>query len=53
MAGQCFKRQGVTIIMEEAREPMGAYKKVHIQKISEVQGVKNRWREIKGRDVTI
>ena len=32
---EVFKRKGVPITMEEARAPMGAHKRVHIQKITE------------------
>ena len=40
-----YKRKGVPITMEEARAPMGAHKKVHIKKISEIETVRRRWRE--------
>jgi phosphonoacetaldehyde hydrolase len=49
---EVYKRQGVEISMEEARAPMGAHKKVHIQKIAEMPSVARRWRELKGRPVT-
>lgn len=49
---EVYKRQGVEISMEEARGPMGAHKKVHIQKISEMPAVAKRWKEIKGQPVT-
>ena len=49
---EVYKRQGVEISMEEARGPMGAHKKVHIQKVSEMPAVAKRWREIKGRPIT-
>jgi len=48
---EVFKRQGVEITMEEARAPMGAHKKVHIQKITEMPAVAKRWNKIKGRPV--
>jgi len=35
--------------MEEAREPMGAHKKVHIRKITEIEPVRKRWHEKFGR----
>jgi phosphonoacetaldehyde hydrolase len=35
--------------MEEARIPMGAHKRVHIQKISELDSVRRRWQEAHGR----
>ena len=40
-----FKRQGVPITMEEARAPMGAHKRVHTRKISELDSVRKRWQE--------
>ncbi len=45
-----FERQGVPITMAEAREPMGAHKRVHIQKITEIDAVRGRWNEKHGRD---
>ncbi len=45
-----FKRQGVPITVEEARAPMGAAKKTHIQRITELPTVGRRWREKHGRD---
>jgi len=44
-----FERAGVPITMEEARAPMGAHKRVHIQKISELDSVRARWQERHGR----
>jgi phosphonoacetaldehyde hydrolase len=38
-----YKRKGVPISIEEARVPMGAHKKVHIRKISQMDGVAERW----------
>jgi phosphonoacetaldehyde hydrolase len=40
-----FERQGVPITMEEARAPMGAHKRVHIQKITQLDAVRRRWQE--------
>jgi phosphonoacetaldehyde hydrolase len=48
---EVFRRQGVAISMEEARAPMGAHKKVHLQKITEIPAVARRWQETKGRPV--
>ena len=45
---EVFRRQGVPITMEEARAPMGAHKRVHIQKITQLDSVRRRWQE--GRD---
>jgi phosphonoacetaldehyde hydrolase len=44
-----FERQGVPITIEEARAPMGAHKRVHIQKITELDAVRRRWRETHDR----
>jgi phosphonoacetaldehyde hydrolase len=46
---EVFKRQGVPITMEEARAPMGAHKRVHIQKIGQLDTVRQRWQEKHGR----
>ena len=42
---EVFKQEGVPITMEEAREPMGAHKKVHIRKITQIEAVRRRWFE--------
>ena len=42
---EVYKRKQVPITMEEARAPMGAHKRVHIQKIGELESVRRRWRE--------
>ena len=47
-----YKKHGVEITMAEAREPMGAHKKVHIRKISQIPRVAGRWREVHGRGCT-
>ena len=44
-----YERRKVPITMEEARAPMGAHKKVHIQKISQLETVRRRWQEVHGR----
>ena len=49
---EVFKRQGVEISIEEAREPMGAHKLVHIRKISEAPSVASRWRQAHGKPCT-
>ena len=46
---EVYKRQNVPITMEEARAPMGAHKRVHIQKISELDSVRERWIEEHGK----
>ena len=49
---EVFKRQGVPISMEEARAPMGAHKRVHIERITQLDSVRARWREKHGRAPT-
>jgi phosphonoacetaldehyde hydrolase len=46
---EVYKRQGVPITMEEARAPMGAHKRVHIQKIGQLDTVRGRWQQKHGR----
>jgi phosphonoacetaldehyde hydrolase len=46
---EVFKRKGVPITIEEARTPMGAHKRVHIQRISELESVRARWQATHGR----
>jgi phosphonoacetaldehyde hydrolase len=46
---EVFERQGVPISLDEARAPMGAHKRVHIQKITELDAVRRRWQETHGR----
>jgi phosphonoacetaldehyde hydrolase len=46
---QVYERRKVPITIDEARAPMGAHKRVHIQKISELDSVRRRWQEAHGR----
>jgi phosphonoacetaldehyde hydrolase len=46
---EVFRRQGVPISVEEARLPMGAHKRVHIQKLTELEAVRRCWQETHGR----
>ena len=46
---EVFKRKKVPITVEEARAPMGAHKRVHIQRITELESVRRRWQEAHGR----
>ena len=46
---EVFKRKQVPISVEEARAPMGAHKRVHIQRITELESVRRRWQEKHGR----
>src|SRR5690349_1190139 len=46
---EVYKRKNVPITIEQAREPMGAHKKVHIQMISQMPSVQKMWEEVHGR----
>jgi phosphonoacetaldehyde hydrolase len=46
---EVFKRKEVPIAMEEARLPMGAHKRTHIQRITEIDSVRERWLDTYGR----
>jgi phosphonoacetaldehyde hydrolase len=46
---QVFERRGVPISMAEARGPMGAHKRVHIEQITRQDAVRRRWQEAHGR----
>lgn len=46
---EVYRRKGVPITIEEARAPMGAHKRVHIQKISQLESVRARWHQQHGR----
>lgn len=46
-----YRRKGVDITIEQAREPMGAHKRVHIQQISRIPAVGERWREVHGKPI--
>jgi phosphonoacetaldehyde hydrolase len=43
-----FKKHGVEISMAEARGPMGLRKDLHIQKLTEVPEIRERWKGIHG-----
>jgi len=49
---EVFKRQGVPITVAEARAPMGAHKRVHIKRITELEPVSRRWQERHGQKPT-
>lgn len=49
---EVYKRNGLEISLEEAREPMGAHKLVHLRKISQIPAVARRWQEMHGRPCT-
>jgi phosphonoacetaldehyde hydrolase len=46
---EVFKRKDVPISVEEARVPMGAHKRVHIQRITEIEAVRQRWQKAHGK----
>jgi phosphonoacetaldehyde hydrolase len=46
---EVYKRKQVPISIQEARVPMGAHKKVHIRKISQLEAVAERWESAHGR----
>ena len=45
---EVFRRKGVNITMAQAREPMGAHKRVHISKISMIPEVAEKWKDVNG-----
>ena len=47
-----FEKFGVQISMEEARGPMGLFKKDHIRMVSRLPEVAGRWRDAHGRPCT-
>ena len=49
---EVFKRKGVEITMQHAREPMGVHKRVHIRAISRIPAVARRWQEVHGKACT-
>jgi len=49
---EVFKRKGVPISMEEARGPMGTHKRVHIQQITQLDAVRQRWTAKHGKAPT-
>ncbi len=49
---EVYKRHGVDITMQEARQPMGAHKKVHIRKISQIPTVAQKWQDAHVRQCT-
>jgi phosphonoacetaldehyde hydrolase len=46
---EVFSQHGVEITIDEAREPMGHAKRVHIQAITEMPRVASAWRQVHGR----
>ncbi|KXK39528.1 MAG: phosphonoacetaldehyde hydrolase [Candidatus Omnitrophica bacterium] len=48
---EVYRRKGVDITIDQAREPMGAHKRVHIQQIARIPAVAERWREVHGKPI--
>ena len=46
---ELFDRHGVRVTAEEARRPMGSYKKDHVRLILEMEPVTGQWQELNGR----
>src|SRR6266478_2536055 len=46
---EVFRRKGVDITIEQAREPMGAHKKVHIGSIAGNEAVAEKWKQVHHR----
>ena len=49
---EVYQQNGVPITEEEARVPMGAHKRDHIQKIGQIPSVAERWKEVHGQEQT-
>ncbi len=49
---EVYRRRKIPITMEQAREPMGAHKKVHIRMISKMDAVQKMWEQAYGRKPT-
>jgi phosphonoacetaldehyde hydrolase len=46
---EVFRRHGVSITGEEAREPMGTYKRVHLERLLAMPAIARRWESVHGR----
>ncbi len=46
---ELFQRHGVEITLEEAREPMGSHKRVHLGRVLAMPAVCRRWEGVHGR----
>ncbi len=49
---EVYRRKGVNITIEQAREPMGAHKRVHIQQIARIPAVAAQWKEVHGKAIS-
>lgn len=46
---EVFRRRGVTLTVAEARAPMGTHKRLHIELLTRMETVAERWRAVHGR----
>ena len=44
-----FEKHGVPITMEEARQPMGLRKDLHIKALTEIPEIRERWKKVYGK----
>jgi phosphonoacetaldehyde hydrolase len=49
---EVFKRHGVVITLDEARGPMGMEKRAHIESLTGLPAIQDRWRQANGRAVS-
>lgn len=47
---ETFKKEGVTISMDEARGPMGLRKDLHIHELTKVPEIRQRWKQVHGKE---
>ena len=46
---EVFKKHGISITMDQAREPMGLRKDIHIEKILENKDITEKWKQVYNR----
>lgn len=49
---EVFTRRGITVTLEEAREPMGTHKREHFRRMSVMPNIARQWRQTFGHDAT-
>ncbi|MFO0589190.1 MAG: phosphonoacetaldehyde hydrolase [Polyangiaceae bacterium] len=49
---EVFRRRGVDITVEEARAPMGTQKRTHIEMLTKMAPIAERWQSVHGRSPT-
>ncbi|GAB6028648.1 hypothetical protein CHUAL_004480 [Chamberlinius hualienensis] len=47
---ELFKKEGISVTVEEARGPMGLHKRDHIKKLMHNENIKNQWIHVKGSE---